>query len=757
MLIVLNPTKNIQGCGFSEEDLFPGYSLLDIYILENGGTDFAPHILSFQEHYEMDEKEALTQVEMNIQEWQDVSCFYTEPDDVAYLVYKSSIDEMELLRKAAKGKGNLPRSLKSNSFALGIQENECIGTIDYLIFAKRCEPFVVETDPWADEDPNDKARMQQLIKDGKKYMMKTDNHYVRLRYMYQLVRLAHYMNDYQGALDVLEWADPKVDEQESIINWWILGHKAGCIKRLGDQAEASYLFSKVFKNSPSKRERVYRSFAIDSDEEWKACLLKCESDEERSTLFTMRAMDKHGNILEEMKNIYKLSPASGDLTYLLVKEISRLEDTFLGAEFRRYDYGGKPDKIAKERLILLTEFVTQCLGEGKISDKPVWKVAEGYLHYLARDFYAADRSYKQAVPLVKNNEALSNQLGLFRLALKVHAYTRVNDTVEDEIYEMVQSNEYYKTHETFPDFVFDRLTQLYLKQGEEGKAFLCIYSYGDLTYNPDPVIINQLIALGEKERKTKLEEELLKAKLGEDYISALYELKGTYHLSRYELSDALRAYEKVKTTTMEATSFQPFLDPGFSNCVHCEIPEMDTLPKLTKTEITRRLIDLEYQAKTDLEQASNYYYLLGLATYNMSYFGHSHQVLDYYRSGSSWYYIEDLDEDGALDFWDAPYGNKEYVNLERPLFFFEKARELSPDDEFAARAAFMAAQCEIRMYYTKEDYNSATFYPKTYIPKLPKKYRNYYDLLINKYKGTDFYSAAIEECKYFGYYVEQGM
>ena len=182
--------------------------------------------------------------------------------------------------------------------------------------------------------------MQELIRDGLKVFRNMDDpekalksEYIKLRYAYQIIRLAHYTKSYQQTLDLHEYLMPKVDNDPSIIEYWIMGHRAGAMMGLKRNVEASYLFSKIFANCPSKRESAFRSFKIKSDQEWHDCLLLCESDKERATLYALRANAKDSRGLDEMEHIYDLDPESAYLELILVKEVKKLEKDLLGLEF----------------------------------------------------------------------------------------------------------------------------------------------------------------------------------------------------------------------------------------------------------------------------------------------------------------------------------------------------------------------------------------------------------------------------------------
>ncbi len=753
--IFLIPLKTSLGCGYDDDDFYLGYRFLSQNIMEKE-TEFSPYLLSFSDYHLPDDEASKKQKEANLEEWQLASCEDASLGDIEELIYSSTRDQLELLKRAAKKGGEVPQSWSGNYFVRHLINNKCYDTFEYLHYAKKCEPHVTAGSSW-EEEPILDDEIKELIELGNRNILRTDNQFLRMRYMYQIVRLAHYSDQFEYALELYDFLDPKVDDSESIIKWWLLGHKAGCLKRLGKNVEASYLFSKVFKNSPSKREQVYRSFYIKDDAEWKACLLMCNSDDERATLHALRAMDSHADIEEEMSQIYDLFPASEHLTPLLIREISSLEETFLGSEFRRDLQGQKPDKIAKNRLIKLLDFVTRALKDNKIKDVPLWTLAQGYLEYLSRDLYAANHTYKKAETLVKGNPVLEDQLELFQLALNIHGYTRITPSIEEEISAYIKKNKFFNSVETFPHFLFDRLSYLYKKQKNTGKGFLCNFGLEDLRVNPKLRYINDLIRLAERENHNEFEEYLLKTKLGEDYLSELYELKGTYHLSKYELAEALRAFEKVQPSRMDDEIFSPFLLP-ILDCIHCESPSDTTILHLNKMELAKLLLEYEYNAKTDMDNADKYYYRLGSAFYNMSYYGHSFEVLDYNRSSDSWNETpeehNDESEEPNYNPYGLAFGNKEYTNVTNALFFFDKCKDLTKDDELAARASFMAAKCELAKFY--QDKDSDYNYWTNEIPKLPEKYRNYYDILKNKYSKTEFYQEAISECKFFAYYVEKG-
>ena len=313
----------------------------------------------------------------NLTEWRERFCNIPKLIDLQILIYKTSLTQMRRLKTIMRQKnGVLTGGLAGNSFARHLQKNKCEEAVDYLIFAKRCEPHVIVKNSWGPLR-RDTVTMQFLIKDGLKAFKKTKSHYFRLRYAYQLIRMAHYKNDYQQALDLYDDLLPKTDNEPSIIEDWILGHKAGALMGLGQNVEAAYLYSKIFQNTPSKRVSAYQSFSIKTDEEWQACLKLCQSDAERAMLYALRANDPNSLAAEEMHKIYDLDPQNEYLELLLAREIHRLEKDLLGIDFNKKKksnlrYHNIPRKQAGKTLLDLQQLVLQVNEEKKIRTPDLW-------------------------------------------------------------------------------------------------------------------------------------------------------------------------------------------------------------------------------------------------------------------------------------------------------------------------------------------------------------------------------------------------
>ena len=386
--------------------------------------------------------------------------------------------------------------LNRNSFAKHLVDFKCSETINYLLFAKTCEPHVTrKVNSWEDLK-RDPVAMKALIFEGERVFIKLKSNNIKLRYAYQLIRLAHYAGDYSMAIELYDRLLPRIDPVESIVYDWILSHKAGALLRLGKRVEAAYLFSLIYERCPSRRETAFQSFSIRSEKEWKACMLLCQSDKERANLHVMRASESHSKAVSDMRAIYQLNPKNDNLELLLAKEIKKLEKDFLGAKFNRHRKDNErhhkiPRKEASAYLIDLTQFVIQINKEKKVSRPELWQLTEGYLLYLSNDFYAADQTFK-TLDKTLTNKKIREQLAVFRLALKITNYKEIDEGKEQEIIEIIKKNDLYEKYPMFENFVNDKLAYEYLQKGHVGKSYRMHYSLEAIKPNPQPDIINDL-------------------------------------------------------------------------------------------------------------------------------------------------------------------------------------------------------------------------------------------------------------------------
>jgi hypothetical protein len=144
-----------------------------------------------------------------------------------------------------------------------------IEAINYLLFAKKCEPFATPSEESDDENwyygsirkKMTKPEFMSTAKDGNLLYAATKDTDIKLRIAYQLVRLSHYggFND-----DAIRYFNTYVVplKQKTLLYYYALEQKAGALFNQKKFAEAGNAFAEVFHNTTDRKIPCYASFRI---------------------------------------------------------------------------------------------------------------------------------------------------------------------------------------------------------------------------------------------------------------------------------------------------------------------------------------------------------------------------------------------------------------------------------------------------------------------------------------------------------------
>ncbi len=713
-------------------------------------SDYAPYLMGYQviENYYMMNRRA-AQENDNIGEWRGRFCDITDSADVDLLLFDSDVEELADLREAAAKKGReVDYILKDNTFAQVLQQNRCIETIDYLIFAKTCEPFCVKGDKWSATKPLN-ADMSGLIARGNTEFRRTKSPFLRMRYFYQMLRLAHYAKDYEQVLRIWEELLPKIQRTQTIINYWALAHKAGALRAIGRRAEAAYLFAVVFRYCPSKRKQAFESFDIKTEAEWQECLTFCKNGQERAALFAIRASYNNARALDDMYELYKLDPKNEHLDMLLIRETLRLEKIVLSNDFRRGRLDRKTVQKTMDYMARLQQFVGGVANQGRVTKPSLWRTTEGYLALLGGDVRGCLLTLYKAQKLTPPEDVLMlEQIENYTLAARIIGL-QSSDVQVDSVLTTLRGSNAYASDEDFEKLLYEKLGAIYRQRGENGAAFLCEYSIGEMEKNPNLVLLDELIALAQKPNKTLFEKELTTRGDSMTIESDIWDLKGRFHLSRFQFEAAANAFSRTDPRK-QPKLYSPFSD-NVKDCVNCL--RSDTVGLMNRQTFTRTMLDLEFSSKAALDKAAPYYYKLGLGYYNMTFFGNSSGLADAYRSGTSWERISQ--GKNVFTVKNNPFGNVEVLDCAIALNYFEKARQLwwNSDREMSAKAAFWAAKCQQNLFFISAENRYRT--GSRLMPDIPPQYKSYFELLKVNYGDTKYFGEARTKCKYFDFYVRR--
>lgn len=735
---------------------FWGYSFL-LPDLVNKNAAYAPFFMRWDDYYDRYYFQQDHQREENIAEWRDRFCNIAKPEDVDFVVYQASTNDLLVLRDLAFARAEpeqLPYPFIDNTFAEVLAYNGCIEAIDYLVFARQCEPYVAPPNDGWTRSQRDDERMQALIEEGKERLLHTSSHFLRMRYAYQVVRLAHYAGFWQQTVDLYNYLLPKIDRRRpSAAYYWALGHLAGALQRLGKTAEAAYRYSLIFRHCPSKRIQAFRSFYLKDENDWKAALRLCRNDSERATLRLLKAAKNRPFSVADLETIYRLEPESPHLELMLVGMTQELERIFLHTALTQRKRGGplvrESRDQAAQRLIDLQRAARRIAREGKTPKPQLWQAMTGYLELLANDLVAADTTFKRVLERLANrtyDKTLKRQIAVWQMLGELLRLDGKNEA-SDSVYFELRARSLFREIPAFEPFARDLLGDRYATQQHPGKAVVVAYGPNAILYNPKLEELDDLIRLARSDTSIFLFKLMPGDTSMEQILARLLEIKGAYLLGQGQPEAALAVFRQIPPTQrLYLEQFSPFKE-FFDEKIHR--PVTDSL-LLNRIEIAEKIIEYEQRAKAALAMnepvAAWYFYLVGLAYYNMSYFGHAWAATDFYRSGYNW---NRLAQGPVFPLRGSPSGNRENTDVSLALYYFERALTEARNPELAARAAFMAARCQQKQWFCHPD---CRYRPgNRMVPQLPEAYSSYYKRL-KRYEKTTSYQQIVEECRWLPYY-----
>lgn len=753
--VIIFNSDNTDSCSFdiSADDY---YSVFDPKLINQ--PSLIPFFLS-ELHFFPDEDSSLYNEKLqNILDWKKYFNEKPEIKDIEKLIYPT--DKTDLLEIAWYMKKNdyslLKEKWRYNSLVNHLRETKNINAIEYLVYAKMCEPHVGEYDNW--KNPRrDTTGMAGLIESGIKNYHSVNDNFLKLRYAFQFIRLAHYSENYTQAVELYaKFVLPLNDT--TIINYWTLSLKAGALKHLNREYESNYYYSIVFDRCITRRYIAAKDFRVRSDSSFNRSLELCKNDTEKAAFWMLTAFKNNSLHLEAMKQIYLLNPKSPYLDLLLARELNRVEreifpNTYgFNVNHRNYNTQNFWANLNNRDLLNLV----RNYAENRKTLRPeLWYLAAGYLCTLAGKPGDATGSYANAKSSwYKNDINGLEKIKLFEEMNYVLLFYELDAGTEKRImphlkwlYEQSkQSSEKYKYIGEFyvPGrndalsallYVRSRLAQVYASNGDFIKMHLLLgderFGY-DLTDNPKNQPVDNLIAFFDKPKKTDFEK--LLERMYVYYKSDLLEIKGTILLSRHKFKEAIIAFN-------EAGSFWKLRADPFTyrikDCLSCDAWDKSKT-KYTKLSFSHRMLELDSLAYAEKENAYKYYFLMANGFYNITYFGNSWNASSYHRDYD---YNQMYNEQKDWEFYDCSIAQK----------YYEKAMQLTSDREFAAMCIFMMSKCEQNDFYNNL-YQFRFKDDKEYFEK-KLEYRNNFRKLRGEYSDTEYYKQILNECKYFDIFV----
>ena len=776
--------QNIIGCG-PEADPYDYYTSFFHQNLPDAKGYRPFYYIGYQSFY--DDTEPTEVADVLADEWAAYCGPSVKTADAKKLVNKFAWKDLNnLYYNLEKNQPlKIPDSVKQNSMTAYFMQSKDLEALGYILYAKQVEPFVIgnEGDWYVPE--RDSIKMAKLIKNGQQLYAVAKKDIFKLKYSYQFLRLAHYSGRYA---DVINWYDEYAAKTtgNSVLQPLSLALKAGALFRSGQGKEAAYLFSKVFAASTAKRISNYLGFiwSVDSKADKRDYLALCKNDTEKAAMLSLFALNSSGGNLADMKEILQLNPSSEELEVLVVREINKLEEKYLTPAMLKVP-GGKPfyftwedesrDSVMREsekEVTALASFLDNAAQTKPVTNAGLFETAAAYAAYMTRD-YSNAKKYLAAAEKMPLTQKVKDQWALTNLLVTINEKEKIDAAFEEQLLPSLQwleekvkaekavTMDYWQVQQwrnIYRNLMSEILAKRYHQQGDLAKEALCIGNadwmmkgkqdyYGSmngiefLRNNLMSKDVEILYALVDKKQPGKFETYLISK--NSVTKKEVVDFAGTSYLREYDYAKAIDWFKK--SADKKVINKNPFAD-----LLYDREEQLVSEKKFSTTKLAfaQEMLKLEQTAKQPAT-AANSYYKLALGMYNITYYGHTWEMVQYYRSGSDGYYIPK----NATGF------QKEYYGAFKAHDYFQKALKASTDKNFKARCLFMMAKCAQKQVHQPQyseyssNWDQYDIASKAYWPLF--KNDKYFPQFVKEYGSTDFYKEAYSSCSYLRDFVKK--
>lgn len=699
----------------------------------------------------------------NVSDWQNYTGSSVTAKDIREGIYTY---KQEQLSAIANGSDMLPDSVKQNSFAQFLLKEKNREAARYLLFAKTCEPAVINADPWSVPDRNN-VLLGDLYTEGDSLYHKTKDKDIRERYAFQLIRLQHYSKAYPEAVASFDKLfDGK--EKSSLVYFKALALKAGALLRMKDSVQSAYLFSRVFEKAPSLRVSCFTSLMWTNTTNDQVYTL-CKDNHEKAMVAAIYGFANSEPDVAALRQVYAFDPASPALNILLGREINKLEDTYFSPYLGEgqntglismYDYSTADKGKMNSRMQELQTVVDSIVNKGRLKDMDLWRVSSAYISYIRRDYPAA----RIRLDEVKTKDpAIKDQWEIINLLVNINQQKTIDSAFESRLlasFKWLDAKTFTKEDEqreywSVPDdtyafkkiyrnLLFAILAPHYHQQGNVMKEAL-------IRGRCDSLHINDYFVSGET-AVSQITDDMDAAALirlndflhqpvktpFESYLVGFFpkglnmnNIIGVSYMRVHDFKNA-RSWFKKTPQGGQAVSYQVFREQLQDFGEDTAVAHYNK--EITQEQFCDRMIQLQEKMKSTPVPAKVYYDYAS-ALFSISYYGKTWFFVKDYRPTTEWYTTK-CDKD--------PF-EKQYFGCYAAESYYLKAAQASTDKEFRARCAFMAARCSQK--HTAENEND-----NKYISALV--HNRYFPLLAGNFAQTKFYQQVYDQCSYLQDYVK---
>ncbi|PIF59459.1 hypothetical protein [Flavobacterium sp. 2] len=658
---------------------------------------------------------------LNCLEWKNKLGNNINPNDVYVILYETDSEQFE----TAYENKTLNKVFEKNTFIKTLLLPKNKQFLNYILFAKKLEynsNTDVKWESWGQIGYESKDHKLAEVTDFEKKISSAKDPFLKQRYAFLILRYSFYDADPKG---VIRLYDTYFEQnKKTILEPWALYYKALCVE---NKILQNYLLSKVFNSCEEKSFAVLQHYDRKLTAE---TLALAQNDEERSVILAIESLRNPAPDLKSIKEIYELSPNSLFLSFLIGREVNKLEDWIFTPQYTNNgspsvtfsdtnwyeDYAkAKAENFNKDILYLreLEYFLISIREQTSGEQKDYITAAIAQLCFID-DQIDEGKKYTSMISN-KANASIQMQKNIQLALVSLKQDDLKNEKVQNQLYNYFNSVE--NLIET-DNGLFKNLYSLYriasdefYKKGDGAVAGLLsmkadIKNEGEYVSYNNPYFysyigyfdrkatiddVDRLMALQQKTNKTPFEKYICSGTIAPD-INYYKDLKGTIAFRNNNLELAYQTFSSMPKDFWEKNyEFKDYLNENpFTPKILQKQEERKFDYRFNKTDFIAKLIQLKKQntASSNLQLAHAYF--------NVSYLGNSWMMTAYdWSSGGS--YVDYVYGDNTEK--EKKYQNGNYHNLKMAKMYYEKAFKMSKNNNEKAMASLMIFECNYYNHY----------------------------------------------------------
>ncbi|MGA9638629.1 hypothetical protein [Flavobacterium sp.] len=724
--LLLSSIWTAMGCGYSPygEDIRFSLFLPSYFKYQDfAAFNYNANLFGFDFH-------GANQYESNVQDWYE----FTNKE--------VSIESVNVFLNELKLTDIHPDS--KNEFIGYLYKNKKTAVLQYMTLAKKGEVInaLDINDPWEREEAEIKVNRAGFLEKIIKAFHTEKNEYLKRKYAFLAIRTAYYAKD-KEVIEMLFNQEFKNGKKDYLYYWSLYFDSF-------NNSNSGVNIATVMNHSPEKRNACYyyfhEGFNLDS------ALLQTQTEEEIANVYSYASIQKLDQSLAYLKEIYANNPKSRTLSFLLLREINKIEDWVYTPYYVNYSPSIEPwynqtDRVTTNTLRDRSEkdrgYAAEMLAFldtidfSTVENPMLWDASEIQLLFLSKRYddclhkialfennFPTEKVKEQieqikALCLVSNKASISKEVqsivlknstdSRFLFALGRELEFRGNLSEGMALISMADHSNSYYYDENNVEWQANRL-----KTSGNLAVFYNYFDYLDFVYSTEQMqqLINKLNQPIESDFEKSIYKYLLKDK---NYLT---DLLGTKYFRENKLTQAYSVYKSIGTkywqenyNAWERDKYgedygfyeNPFYDFDYTKSF---IPHKERF-LVTKLSVTQHLIQYTNLASNPKTIDRDYYYFLVANCYfNMTQDGNSWMMRRYSSTRS---YGDNLD-DSYID-------EAEYYQAQLAQHYYRKAFENAKTDQFKAL-------CLRMIDYAKSNYPNQFVQLKTAYPQYYKDLSN---------------------------------